>query len=492
MEKLKFTPQSFANETPTVNHFMKYAVSSPMFLANASTAYRANAPLQSFLAERGYVGTETGNRSIYDRGKHSYKRIDSREIRWPVATPRNRKGIMTRVAVCDAYPAIEGGTPGKSGTEVQIYSNTNWFSPRDVIELEDNETYLFFYTNELPKEVAPGEFLYRAKLISKAPNKAYIDPAILQKGAEFGVVYNMYEEMSETAYEKYSMGKFMRTFTTIMRLKWSISGSAEKTKTNNVIWTSHNKENTWMSHAENEMMETFFTYRERNIKWGQGTINESGKAQMTLENGVEIWAGEGIMNQGDGSWDMPVNKITRKFLDAAMGKLKLYSNADGIQEVVYLTGTGGYGEFQDAMSNIVKVQPEYVDRGGKKTKGVNTTFEYYEYGGVRIYPIRDAWYDDATRPGYTTDDGFRSSSFDGLILSVGERSGALDRNVELLALDGREFIQGSVNGMNKGGDMANSVDAMHSHVLSETGVALKDPDSLIKIYRPRKQRAFYV
>ena len=56
--------------------------------------------------------------------------------------------------------------------------------------------------------------------------------------------------------------------------------------------------------------------------------------------------------------------------------------------------------------------------------------------------------------------------------------------IELLQLGQRGWLEGEVNGINKGGDMANSVDARHHHVLWETGVALKDINGMAELYRP--------
>jgi len=484
------TPEGFSNETPQSHHFFKYAVARPDFLAQAMTAYRANTPLQSFLADNGYIGVEDGQNSIYNRGKYSYKKINSREVRWPVQTAKNRKGTMMKDAVCDAYP-LPGGTPGKANSEVKIYGDSDWFSPRDVIELEDNMTYLYFFSDELPREVEAGVFEYRAKLVTKN-NSSYVDPDLLLEGCEFGVMYNMYEEMSHDAYEKYTFQKMMRTYTTIMRFKWSISGTAEAMKPNNPLWVSHNGAKLWMDHADNEMMARYARYREIQSKWGKSTISEAGQSQMRNEHGVEIWAGDGIMYQGDGTWSIPYTKLTKPFLNSLISNIQLYRNAQGEQEVLFLMGRALYNQFQTLMSEIVKIDPQYVDKNNGE-KGVSTTFKFYEYAGVKIYPAVDPFYDDPTRPGMMTEDGVKYSSFDGMMVSMGNRNDSmLDPAVELLALDGRDFIRGQVNGINRGGDMANSVDASHTHIISETAVAVKEPDAIIRVFKARKRKAFAV
>jgi hypothetical protein len=63
--------------------------------------------------------------------------------------------------------------------------------------------------------------------------------------------------------------------------------------------------------------------------------------------------------------------------------------------------------------------------------------------------------------------------------------------IELLALGDRQMKKGSVNGINKGGDMANSVDASHHHVLSETAIANKDINGIAELYVPQINSSSY-
>ena len=70
---------------------------------------------------------------------------------------------------------------------------------------------------------------------------------------EANILYNQYEEMSETAYEKYTFDEKAYTYLTIQRLKWSISGSAEEYKAN-AVWMQHNGVNMWITKAQMEML----------------------------------------------------------------------------------------------------------------------------------------------------------------------------------------------------------------------------------------------
>lgn len=486
-------PEYFANETVQSNHFIKFAMSQPAFLAQSMTLFRDNAPLQSMLADRNYIGTDGDYRNISKRGKFSYTKIGSREVRWPVESLKNKLGTMERDAVCDEYP-LDEGMPGKAGSTVKIYLNTNWFSPRDVLELDDNHTQVFVYEDMIPREVSNGVWEHKIRLHTKTAKESYIDPELLRKGSKIGLLYNMYEEMSRTAYEKYPFGKTMRTFTTIMRFKWSISGTAQAIKLDNPVWTSHNGQKTWMDHADFLMMERFAQHKEIQSKWGKSTVSEDGKPQQKTEQGMDVWSGDGIMYQGDGSWDYAVPKLTRKWLDRLISDIRLYRNIEsGAYEVGLLCGSALLREFTEVMNKEVKVQPEYI-QGKSGGRGVKTTVTFYEYGGVRIYPILDGWYDDPTRPGEIGDDGTPMRSHDGMLVAMGNKDGLLNPAVEMLALSGRDFIKSNIQGANKPGQAANSVDAESTHLISETAIAVKDPDAIIRIFKPRLKGAtqFYV
>ena len=103
--------------------------------------------------------------------------------------------------------------------------------------------------------------------------------------------------------------------------------------------------------------------------------------------------------------------------------------------------------------------------------------------------MRHAWFDDIERAGRANVDqyGMRNESYRLIFVSLGD----IDINqpqIELLALGDRQMKKGTVNGINRGGDMANSVDAMHSHVLTETSIANRDINGIAELYVPTINR----
>ena len=156
--------------------------------------------------------------------------------------------------------------PTEVNTTIKIYLDTDWFSPRDVCELSDNKTLVYFYTDKLPEQTETGVYEYLAKIVTNT-KEDFINPDLLKADMnnDISVMYNMFEEGSETAYEKYTFNEQARNFMTIMRLKWSITGTAEAMKSNTNIWVEHNGVKMWTTHAEMQMLKRWAAYRENNI-----------------------------------------------------------------------------------------------------------------------------------------------------------------------------------------------------------------------------------
>ena len=125
---------------------------------------------------------------------------------------------------------------------------------------DDNKSQLYVATDTLPVMVEEGCWEYRAKVNTNNPAD-YIDASLLKAGMEANIMYNQYEELSETAYEKYTFDEMAYADMTIQRLKWSISGSADQYKAG-AVWMEHNGVNMWATKAQMDMMRRAALYRE--------------------------------------------------------------------------------------------------------------------------------------------------------------------------------------------------------------------------------------
>lgn len=487
MRFLQTPPQGFSNETTTANHMLTYAINRPEYLATIATLYKEVAPFSSLLADRGQILKGSAFAKVGDA--KGYRRVGSREIRWAVEGMENRVGNIIRDYDCDAYPT----EPGKNQSPVKLYLDTNWFSPRDVCELSDNETQVYFYRDQLPEEVETGIWEYWAK-INTNQKEHFINPDLISAGKDISVLYNQYEEGSETAYEKYTFHEEARTYMTIMRLKWSITGTAEAMDANTPIWVAHNGVTQWTTKQELTMIKRWAAYREAQLMFGKSTVGADGRVLMKLANGVEVMAGDGLLNQGDGVWKLPYNpdSFSVNTIETVLTNMSIaHSHRNNDTAVAVIGGLGAISNFNRVMKDFAGIDPKVVveTKGGK---GIDADYTFYKWAGYTFYPIRYQWFDDQERAGraYVDQYGRRLQSHRMIFISLGDIKHDQPQ-IELLALGDRQMKKGSVNGINKGGDMANSVDASHHHVLSETAIANKDINGIAELYVPQINSSSY-
>ena len=474
------TPQEFANETPMSHHLMKYMVSEPEIIPQIATLFRGDhTAFTSLLADRGLsAGSLYAGMDQAKEGKGKYRVIGNRKVMWAVKGLSNRKGRMTADATCEPYPTEKG----KYQSLITIYLDTNWFSPYDVLELQDNRTQIIIADDQLPQETSGGQWRYYARLVTNQQD-ASVTAYLLAEGAELGFVQTAFYEMSETAYEKYTFNEMATTHLTIQRMKWSVSGTAQEMKPS-VTWVQHSGQKLWTTHAELQMLERWARAREYQTIFGKGTVTANDDIVLRDVKGREIMAGDGLLNQGDGALKFQYNKLTTKVIENVMDNMALYSNNDGVTELALIGGRKFLSNFNVIMKTILGSSLEHMVEGTGANKGVNATYAYYEFNGVRIVPRWHKWFDSPERPFTVSADGSKKESNRGVFVSLGNYDSG-SSNIELLALGKRSFLKGTVAGINDGGEnMSHSVDGKHVHVLSETGIALMDINGVAELYMP--------
>ena len=471
------TPREFANETPSTLHMSKFIASSPEILPQVTTLFDKNvSAFSSLLARRNMFTGKLADPLNPKTGK--YKIVGNRKVMWKVQGYPERKAHIVQAATCEASPSAMG----KYQSWIDLYLDINWFSPRDVLELADNQTQLFVAETFLPVEVSAGVFHYRVK-VNTNDSAAYVVSGLLAVGQEVSISHNQFEEASATGYEKYTFNNDMAyTHMTIQRMKWSITGSADEYKPS-ARWIEHNGIKMWVDQADLEMMERAARYRERQMLSGHSTVTADDKVLVKTSEGFDVMAGDGILNQGDGAWRLPYNVLSLKTINSIMENISIYNSGWGT-EVAVICGRQWYNEFAELMRLQAGIDPKTVEVDGQK-KGINLDYYSYTMGGVTIIPTVVPWFDSPMRATTYGIDGTRNSSHNAIFVALGDIT-LNQPAVELLALGKRSWLEGEINGINKGGDMANSIDARQKHVLWETGVALLDINGIAELYRPVK------
>ena len=478
MRLLTGTPSEFANETPTTLHMSKFLASVPEMLPQVTTLFDRNiSAFSSLLARRNMFSGKLADPLNPKSGR--YKIVGNRKVMWKIQGYPERKATIVGEATCTASPDAFG----KFQSWIEIPLNINWFSPRDVVELADNRTQLFVADSMLPQEVEAGKFIYRMKVNTNDP-KAFVQAGLLREGMEISILHNQFEEMSTTGYEKYTFNNEMAyTHMTIQRLKWSISGSADEYKPS-ARWIEHNGYKMWVDQADLELMQRAALYRERQMLTGHSTVGADDKVLVKTSEGFDVMAGDGILNQGDGAWRLPYNVLSRRVIESIMENMSIYSSGWG-QEIAVICGRQWYNNFAALMKNEAGIDPKTVVVDGNTGKGINLDYNSYTFGGVTIIPTVVPWFDSPYRATTYGSDGVRNSSHNAIFVSMGNVT--MDQPaIELLALGKRTWIEGEINGINKGGDMANSIDARQKHAIWETGVAMLDINGIAELFNPVK------
>ncbi|MFA5432262.1 MAG: hypothetical protein WC319_05245 [Candidatus Paceibacterota bacterium] len=467
------TIRGWANDSTMSNHLLQAAIAEPEIMPQVATLWKSDrTAFSSLLANKGLT-----SKGLYaGLTNDSYRVVGNRKVMWPV------KGITKRKGVIVDYSCRDKTKPGENGEVIAIDTDTDWFSPYDVLELADNRTNVTIVDDQLAKQNDDGSFRLYVRLNAKSKT-TFINPDLLAPGMEIGFVMTNFYEMSETGYEKYTFDNWAYSYMTLQRMKWSISGTAAAMTTRK-IWIEHNGEFLWTTMAEQQMLERWAEAREYQLLMGQGTVGDNDEVYLKDMKGREIMAGDGLLNMGDGSLKFPYNKLTENVLQNVMSNLQIMSSADGKLEVAVIAGQNFMQQFTKIMGDLgLRTQSDKIIEGDGSAKGINMSYSFYEWNNVRIYPVWHKYFDDPSRPRLITKDGSSAESGRAIFVSLG-RADVGSNNVELLTLGNRSFLMGTVAGIDKGGDMKTSVDGSHTHVLSETGIKCANMYGVAEMWKP--------
>lgn len=475
MRYLPGQPSDISNESISSRNLLDAAVVNADILPTVFELWSGDeTPFTSLLNIKGLK-----TKDLFDgMSSKAYRVVKSNHVQYAIKSSDLRKvrfvsNTSNVTFLSDAY-ATE---PGKNQTSFYIWLDSNWAGPKEVLELNDNDTQLYIVDDALPVEIL-GAWRYEVKVVSTVKS-TYVDTDLLVEGSEAGVVQTMYEhDFSETGVEKYTFDAWGHSYMTLQRLKYSYSGTAAAMKEDK-MWTIHNKQVTWLSHAQNEMMKRAAMYHEYASIWGKGTVSTDGTVLMHDKKNREIMAGQGLIHQREGAYEYPYNLFTIKFIESLLDDADMRAGADGLTEIAFLGGSKAINGFSTCLrdAGFVTQNNNVVGDGG--SKGVNNDYSFYEMGGVRLIPKRYRWMDSEARPSKWLSDGTKKGSWDGIFVPLGLTAGG-DRGVELVQL--RPPKTGSVAGIDKGGDMATSVDGTHKHILFQTGIISRA--KVQKIFRP--------
>lgn len=467
-------PKDIAGESITSYSLIKAAVNNPDVLPTVWRLFaEEDSTLTGLIAAKGLYTKGLRDNMSENQNSYGYRVVKSNHVIYPIANTDKRKCTFVDngngvAFTSDAYPT----KPGYNQTPFYFWLDSNWTRPKEVIQLSDLTTLIYCYSESEPEETQAG-WRYEGKLVSKH-NDAFVDPELLTIGSECAPKMTMYEhDFSETGHEKYTFDEYGHAYMTLQRVKMSYSGTAAAMGSSRDWYEFRNakgdKVTTYIDHADKLMMKRMAEYQEFANIFGRGTVTEEGITLLKDKRGREILAGDGILHQGDGAYEYPMNgDWTLKRVEHIMRDIDIRVGKDGKLEVVMAGGWESISSFNRMMrANNFVTQNNNVEGSGAE-KGVINDYSYYEINNVRVIPKRVRYFDLQTTPSKYLVDGTKRSSWDAVWVPLGQTEKG-ENGVELIQL--RPMKKGAVHGINKGGDgMASSVDGSSHHVLVQSGI----------------------
>lgn len=475
-----------AQESISSRLLIKMGVNDPDFIPTIMRAYPEEAPVIALLDAKGYKTTGLNYATNWNVDQGRYRTVSSNHIQYRIAQNDMRREQFAMnsdgiVYLDDAYTL----TPGLNKNPFYVYADSNFAGQNDVILLADGVTQLFI--KEGPKGVSGGVFEYLV-VVDGDNLDEYCDPDLLKEGYEFQVATTKFpQDFSRGGNERYSFEGFGDAYLTLQRLKYSWSGTAAAMDKNNKMsgyWVQNgnSKEKAFLTYAENQMMKYASRFLNFQLLEGKKTITtDTKKVVLNDIDNQEILSGSGIMYANDGAIEFPMNNgWSKAFIEALLTDIHTYlwPNENGEQEAMLLLHPRSYLNFNTTMSDMGVTADSNIEGVGGEKMIINA-YRGYQLGNVKLYVT--SYKGMAQRPSIPLADGSRNNEWDGIIVPMGRTPGG-DRGIELVQL--RPMVEGTVAGIDQGGNVSTEVDGSSKHVLFQQGIISRV--QVVKVYRPWK------
>lgn len=293
--------------------------------------------------------------------------------------------------------------------------------------------------------------------------------------------------------EGYAYPETHRNHLTLSRRKCKINGI----DLHDVTWVEHNGHRLWYFTKEQQMTDQFMYELELNRWFGKksiaaGDIGYPGDAGSAA-SGLPIM-GDGILAQiaSSNQFNTAGIGVTEGELLKFIGHLSLNSLRATGNEYVVFTGMQGMIQFQQAMTaHLATMGAASGLIASKSGEGVavGSNFTSYSALGNNIKLVHNPCFDDPNVASMTSGisaSGFNTAQLSGLMVFMDMSVQDGVANVELIAKGAegynRNYVKKYVPGMINPNDpsslmAANGNDTFECHILSESGIIIRNPQS---------------
>lgn len=279
-----------------------------------------------------------------------------------------------------------------------------------------------------------------------------------------------------------------KNWLTISRKKKKVTGS----QLSDVTWIENNGQALWYFTAEELMIQEFMYQLELQRWYGQasaglggavGAPGENTASTLTDADSTVVQTGNGLLAQiagsNDGSYNASTGLTEEKIVDYMADLSKNAATAEGMEYVV-MTGTEGRKQFHRAMKDLLTSSgaggAQVFDASAGQDVDLGVNFTSYNALGNKITLAHCPVFDD---PNLHAD-----ANEGGKMVFLDFSSQGDGSNIELIAKGAegynrnyiRKYVPGMVNPYDYKGMMAaNGDDAFECHVMSESGIIVRNP-----------------
>lgn len=486
--RLKYGPvETVAQRSIDGKLLIDQGIVDPDFMPTVMSTFVEESPFLALLDAKGYKtkGINYSTNALLDGG--NYKTVSSYHVQYRIKQNDMRKEhFRSNIAGVCFVDSANPTRPGLGKQPFYIYLDSNWIGGKDIILLADGKTQLYV-DNEKGGESQPGGvFRYRVKVQGSRLDE-YVDVDLMQDGFECQLAQTQHEQdFSTFGNERRTFDGFGDAYLTLQRLKYSYSGTAAAMDKNRKVTGRYVRggdgNEAFLTRAHEEMLRWAARLLDFQLLEGKSTVDQdTKKVVMTDEANKEILSGNGVMYSGDGPVEYPQsNGWTPKFLENLLTDMSEYITADekGQREAVMLLPQRSKIGLDLCLSSMGVTQDSNIEGEGDE-KFINHTYGGFKLSGIKFYAVE--YKNLSQRPGMPLKDGTRSNEHDGIIVPLGLTPGG-QRGIEMIQL--RPMVQGTVAGLDKGGNVSSSVDGSSEHILLQNGIISQN--QVFKIYKPYK------
>ena len=395
--------------------------------------------------------------------------------------------------------SVDGADASRTGNFLNKWDMVRFQSGATAIVLEDPTADAARSSSGNASASTTSDYIIKLEMVDGTNNPLYTtditDNAIM---ASIGSAFPNGSDGADVG-ENYVLPKTHKNWLTTMRKKCSVTGK----DITDVTWIENNGHRLWYFTREQMLMDEFMYQQELSRWYGRTSVTNSPSSYATAPTSsvlgtsgsmaTSVITGDGLLAQIDSSnqASYSAGSLTEDILTEFIGKLSLNATSSEGNEWVVFTGTEGRIAFHRAMKDLI-VAPTGAMAGGSMSgvKGdvsLGANFVSYSALGNKITVAYCPVFDDpnlhsqASGTNSFGDNRLKESS-KMVFLDFGKTNGV--SNIELVTKGAegqnrsfiKKYVAGMINPYDKNSMLAaNADDKFECHVLSESGIVVRNP-----------------